>query len=752
MATSVEMRYPMYLMHVSDFLRIGTMDQHEMLRDAGKLVTWTPGMKRVFFVSHQWSSFDHPDPNHSQLRVLQRMLLRMMSGSVPATAPTFANAIYLRSGVTVQPHEWAEILPEAYLWLDYFSVPQMGEFHDDEELKKQMTDAIASIPAYVERSSHFFALVPTLRHHDLSCVTCDYGSWLDRGWCRLEMWALLLARFNSLPVIVIKGGEATPFMNAPQSVMTRPPGIGNYTCCERGHRIPDKNGVMRQVPCDKTYIGPVMAAMLKAKLDHLRITDQTALYRIWCAFAPHILQGLPDTEELVNSHRPQSVQEFLRLFRFTSVDEEAGKGGSGYTPLFLACLSGNVPVARDLLQAHKASLHVETRLAMTEIGISRGCNPILASMFTGACTQIDDLIKVLLDAGSDPNYVGSGAPGPPMHAAVWMNNKAALQALLKHGKGQLDIDQGTKLNNASALGVAAYAGTPEIVELLIDAGANVTHLNDMGTSLLTNAAENPATTPDMLARICASKLLDVNYACKPRTRKWYLIERVFELVYKRNLMPKTDLVMDVAHTRGSTALHFAARHGHLPLVVWLLQHGAHESLRVRNKLGFRPIDMATLFGPYPEVEALLGSAEIDPSFDTKSAKLNLQHDSSATLPRRTLPFSHHYQAGPGSPTREKALEQRVAALEEENAKLRAPGPVASSWQGMLGALEKRFAESDQRIADLERRNAVLEDRNAELEAANLGVSEVKSDTAAEPKWVSPCSPRPNIPTCQVVDL
>ena len=218
--TSVKMRYPMYLMHVSDFLRLGELEPHQVLRDAGKVVPWTTGMKHVFFLSHQWTAHKHPDPSLEQLRVMQRLMLRMMSGSVPTTAPTFADASYLPSGAKIEPAEWARLVPDAYVWMDYFSVPQIGEYLATNA--SDMHDAIASIPAYIERSSHFFAIVPTVRHYDVHGVTCDYGSWLERGWCRLEMWALILARFTNLPVIVVKGGEAShPARACPASSLQR---------------------------------------------------------------------------------------------------------------------------------------------------------------------------------------------------------------------------------------------------------------------------------------------------------------------------------------------------------------------------------------------------------------------------------------------------------------------------------------------------------------------------------------------------
>jgi hypothetical protein len=62
----------------------------------------------------------------------------------------------------------------------YISVPQIGSYFDSE--KSDLMRAVASIPAYVERSSHFFAVVPTVKHSDLEGVECDLGSWLERGW------------------------------------------------------------------------------------------------------------------------------------------------------------------------------------------------------------------------------------------------------------------------------------------------------------------------------------------------------------------------------------------------------------------------------------------------------------------------------------------------------------------------------------------------------------------------------------------
>ena len=65
------------------------MCKHEDLMKAEKLVEWSDGVGLVIFVSHQWTSFDQPDPANDQFMmlaaffsddmVLQRLLVRSES-------------------------------------------------------------------------------------------------------------------------------------------------------------------------------------------------------------------------------------------------------------------------------------------------------------------------------------------------------------------------------------------------------------------------------------------------------------------------------------------------------------------------------------------------------------------------------------------------------------------------------------------------------------------------------------------------
>ena len=69
------------------------------------------------------TSYQHPDPSLEQLRVVQRVLLRMMRGDVPTTSPAFADATYLPEGVSISPSEWIKIVPDAYIWMECVDAP-----------------------------------------------------------------------------------------------------------------------------------------------------------------------------------------------------------------------------------------------------------------------------------------------------------------------------------------------------------------------------------------------------------------------------------------------------------------------------------------------------------------------------------------------------------------------------------------------------------------------------------------------------
>ena len=121
-ATAIPMQYPMWLMPVSTFVGLAQLRPHQEFRAAGKLVQWDRSMTTVFFLSHQWTSFSHPDHSTEQLRTIQKVLLRMYKGELPDTGLGVEDKGHLRNNVDIVAKQWQRLVPDAYIWLDFISV------------------------------------------------------------------------------------------------------------------------------------------------------------------------------------------------------------------------------------------------------------------------------------------------------------------------------------------------------------------------------------------------------------------------------------------------------------------------------------------------------------------------------------------------------------------------------------------------------------------------------------------------------
>ena len=121
--TAVEMQAPMWVMHVSDFVQLSRLEPHQKMLAERKITKYDPSMRHVFFVSHQWTSWDHPDHTGQQLRTFQALLRRMGAGRCSAAAPSFADAALFDASATISTAQWQEMVAaDAYIWMDYFSV------------------------------------------------------------------------------------------------------------------------------------------------------------------------------------------------------------------------------------------------------------------------------------------------------------------------------------------------------------------------------------------------------------------------------------------------------------------------------------------------------------------------------------------------------------------------------------------------------------------------------------------------------
>ena len=159
----------------------------------------------------------------------------------------------------------------------------------------------------------------------------------------------MLARRTG-PLVKVDSAEGRPKLIPPFDSLERDVGLGDFTCCSRGHRIDG-----RVVPCDKIKIGGFVSAMLDKKLASLSLqlssgkNDLKVLseLRYLLAIRGSLLQGLGPGDDDTDGDRdsdgdseaePMSLVDFLRLYRFEVTDD--GKfdvndqsGGKGRSPL-----------------------------------------------------------------------------------------------------------------------------------------------------------------------------------------------------------------------------------------------------------------------------------------------------------------------------------------------------------------------------------------------------------------------------------
>ena len=126
------------------------------------------------FVSHQWLSSVHPDPEGEKVKHLQQTLLGLIDGSLPV-----AEDIVSRSDDKSLSPNVRRRIADGFLFFDWFSIPQ--NLPQERGPNEDAALAVQSIPAYVELSNFFIAFVPALTHKD-SSEPVNYATWLSRGW------------------------------------------------------------------------------------------------------------------------------------------------------------------------------------------------------------------------------------------------------------------------------------------------------------------------------------------------------------------------------------------------------------------------------------------------------------------------------------------------------------------------------------------------------------------------------------------
>eukprot|EP00939_MAST-03C_sp_MAST-3C-sp1_P000340 g340.t1 len=264
------MHYPMELISFNKFQQHygpggmkKRLEPHQVLKERGDLVSWESICDdedtTIIFISHEWLAWDDPDKDNIQTHTLCEALRRLKEGKVDKVGMSQYHQLIYKQNVSTSAEEWVSLLKKTYLWFDWLSMPQPGAEKTKEKkdaLKKAGSDAIRSIPAYVERSDFTIILAPYGMHENRKS-RAYYKTWRTRGWCVLELFASFFSRDSKYPNLLIRSGEGTPQWIPSFDALMLSCGNCNFSCCERDHvsttATDEAKGVKINEPisCDK---------------------------------------------------------------------------------------------------------------------------------------------------------------------------------------------------------------------------------------------------------------------------------------------------------------------------------------------------------------------------------------------------------------------------------------------------------------------------------------------------------------------
>lgn len=233
-----------------------------------------------------------------------------------------------------------------------FAVPQVTARMpgvNEDVTKSEMARAVNSIPAYVEASSLFIALVPFVQHQD-TMEWCSYTTWLLRGWCRAELWLHMLSRDSEQDsVVMINSAKEVKFM-FPYDWLQNSVIGGKFS-----------------VEGDRAVVVSLCEETLERRIQELEFSGPLRTHRFYRAHQQSMLG---------QSYSHSGVQAFLDTFRFSSI-REAALDQSSMNGMMCAMFCGDTIMLR-LLAGSKGDVNLRLH-GLAQLGYFDGQTLLVAA-------------------------------------------------------------------------------------------------------------------------------------------------------------------------------------------------------------------------------------------------------------------------------------------------------------------------------------------------------------------------------------
>jgi len=388
----------MYVVPLETVLRMTRVRPHQELKEEGLLVQFDPAKGKAMFVSHQWTTEDHPDPLGKQLEVFQGAMSNLLSGRIVAQKTIWTELTCHFVGEQAQGFVASALTEHAIqVWYDYFCVPQRivapgsrvsrSRSLSENDYEDQR-DAIASIPAYINKCEYFVALCPPM--DDRGGPSLNLQSWQQRGWCRAEAVLMDLSEKNGLTLII----ESTKQVLLSDShSLLKAPGEGDFTVLQ-----------------DRKKIGELVKEFVQQKLWHALEVKDFCKYRFLLNQQVVLLRNsntephpgflTSDVGSNLESTSWQVVQKFLAENGFEKVVQ---RDRAGWSPLLYAALKGDETLVEALL-VHRADPNDSIHKVQKSITFVKGTPAV------SICADLhnNQAMKVLLHYKANPNKPDHG--------------------------------------------------------------------------------------------------------------------------------------------------------------------------------------------------------------------------------------------------------------------------------------------------------------------------------------------------------